>query len=82
MKSLIYKFAFLISIIAFVSGLLNGISLFTSLFRSVLVFMATIFVVIISLNMLRWSLLSANQPPQAQTTPGKSETGQTNAMNE
>ncbi len=80
MKSLIYKFAFWVSIIAFVTSLLNGVTLFTSLMRSGLVFMATLFVVIISLNMLRWSLLSTYQTAHSPNKESNKE--QTNSVNE
>ncbi len=73
MKSFIYKFAFLVALIALVSGILSGVSLFTSVLRSAVVFLGTILVMILAFYILRWSLSAPPQSSQAMTKQGAIE---------
>jgi len=62
MKSIVYKIAIFVSVISLVTSLLSGISIITSLIRSGMVFLATLVVIIIALNLLRWSLNKSTTP--------------------
>lgn len=68
MKKFIYKFALFVSVVAFVSSLLGGVSIVTSIARSGLVYLGTLLIVIISLNILRWSMARTVDvsPPEVQ----------------
>lgn len=59
MKKLIYRFSILIGALTLISCLLGGISLYTSITRSVIVFLSMLFIIIMSLKVLRWGLLIA-----------------------
>ena len=56
MKQGLYKIATLISIANFISCMLGGITLTTSLLRSAIVFIGTLFVFAIFMFVLRWGL--------------------------
>lgn len=58
MHRFMYKFAAFIAIIAFMTAMLNGVSISTSLFRSGLIFLGTLLVFILALNLMRWSIVS------------------------
>jgi len=58
MKKGIYKIAILVSLANFVSCILGGITIITSVFRSVIVFIGTLFLFSIFLILLRWGLNS------------------------
>lgn len=57
MKKLIYRFSIFVSIVAFLSSLISGISIGTSLMRSMMVFLAMLFIIVITLKILRWSIM-------------------------
>ena len=59
MKKLIYRFSLFISVVAFMSSLLSGISLGTSLMRSMIVFLGMMFIIVITLKLLRWGIIIA-----------------------
>ncbi len=56
MKQGLYKIATLISIANFISCILGGITITTSLLRSVIVFIGTLFVFALFMIVLRWGL--------------------------
>lgn len=57
MKKLVYRLSLLLTVITFITCLLSGISLFTSIIRSIEVFFGALVVIIIALNILRWGLM-------------------------
>ncbi len=66
MKKLIGRFSLFISVLAFVTCMLNGISIGTSLLRSFMVYIGMIFLFVVSLKILRWGLLLAGRPKASQ----------------
>jgi hypothetical protein len=64
LKSAIYKFAVLIAMLSLVTSILGGVSVTTSLIRSAVVFLLTLVVVVIVLNVIRRILL---QIPHSST---------------
>ncbi len=66
----IYKIAVLISLATLISCLLSGISLETSLVRTVLVFLGILFVFAIFMQLLRWGL-GSNYFVQKEETPSE-----------
>lgn len=58
MKSGLYKIAILLSLANLISCILGGITIYTSVLRSVIVFLGTLLVFTIFLNVLRWGLTS------------------------
>ena len=66
MKKLIYRFSMLIAVITLISCLLSGISLYTSIVRSAVVFLGMLFIIIVSLKILRWGLLLTEPKPAEQ----------------
>jgi hypothetical protein len=57
MKKLIYRFSLLVSVVAFISSALSGISIGTSLMRSMFVFLGMMFIIVITLKLLRWGII-------------------------
>lgn len=57
MKRFIYKLSFFVAVLALLSSLLSGVSIITSALRSAIVFLATLLLIIIALNVLRWGIL-------------------------
>jgi len=64
LRSIIYKFAILIAVISLVTSILNGVSLLTSIIRSSIVFLLTLVVIVVLLNLVRIVL---NQKPKPVT---------------
>ncbi len=62
LRKFILRIASLAGIIAFISCALNGISLFTSILRSVIVYLLTILLAVIMLNLLRWGVVATSPP--------------------
>lgn len=58
MHRFIYKFSIFAGLAALVVALLNGVSIPTSVFRAVLVFLGVLLLFIILLNVLRWAIIS------------------------
>ena len=58
MHRFIYKFAIFVSILSVVGALLNGVSIMTTLIRAGLVFLGTLLLFIIFLNIMRWAIVS------------------------
>jgi len=57
MKKLIYRFSLFVSIIAFLSSAFSGISIGTSFIRSVIVFLGMLFIIVLTLKLLRWGIM-------------------------
>jgi hypothetical protein len=62
LKSIIYKFAVLIALISLITSIINGVSLYTSMLRSVVVFLVTLVIVVIVLHLIRKILIHNPQP--------------------
>ncbi len=58
MHRFIYKFAIFVSILSVVGALLNGVSIMTTLIRAGLVFLGTLLLFIVFLNIMRWAIAS------------------------
>lgn len=58
MHRFIYKFSILVSAAAGVMSLIQGTSILTSLFRAAVVFLGTLFIFVLSLHLLRWSIVA------------------------
>ncbi len=56
LKKFILRIAMLAAIITFLSCMLNGISIVTSIYRSVVVYLLSLLLVVIMLNILRWGI--------------------------
>lgn len=67
MKKLIGRFSLFISVVTFVTCMLSGISIGTSLLRSFIVYIGMIFIFVVSLKILRWALLLADRPKSGGT---------------
>ncbi len=65
MSAIFYKFALLIAMVTLVMCLLSGISILTSLFRAGVVFLGTLFVIVVALFVLRW-VVNSPAPPLNQ----------------
>lgn len=61
MKKLIYTFAMTVAVATFVLTIVCGISLFTGIFRSAIVFLGVLFVFFIAGHLLRFGILMTNQ---------------------
>jgi len=75
LRSMIYKFAILIAVISLVTSILNGVSIYTSIIRSSVVFLLTMVVIVVVLNVVRIIL---KQKPEEIT---EVENGVNNADN-
>jgi len=75
LRSMIYKFAILIAVISLVTSILNGVSIYTSIIRSSVVFLLTMVVIVVVLNVVRIIL---KQKPEELT---EVENGVNNADN-
>lgn len=58
MHSFIYKFSAFIAIIALVGALLNGVSMPTGVLRAGLVFLGTLLLFVLGLNLVRWVVIT------------------------
>ncbi|RLD16529.1 hypothetical protein DRI50_01655 [candidate division KSB1 bacterium] len=56
LKKFILRIALLAAIIAFLSCMLNGISIVTSIFRSIVVYLLALLLEVIALNLMRWGI--------------------------
>jgi uncharacterized membrane protein len=56
MHRFIYKFSIFVAIIALISALLSGVSVMTTFIRTGLVFLGTILLFVILLNVMRWAI--------------------------
>lgn len=70
LKKFILRIALLAAVVTFISCLLNGISIATSLMRSAVVYLLALLLEIIALNMLRWGIW-ATAPSQKITQENK-----------
>ena len=69
LRKFILRIASLAAVITFVTCALNGITLLTSIFRCAVVYLITILLAVIMLNILRWGVLAttpANNLPEKQ----------------
>ncbi len=57
MKKFIYRIANFIALLTFITNLLNGTTLLTSIIRSVIAFLIMLFLSVIMLKILRWTLM-------------------------
>ncbi len=65
LKKFILRIALLAAVIAFLTCMLNGISIITSIFRSVVVYLLALLLEVIALNIMRWGIwATAPNPPQ------------------
>ncbi len=71
LKKFILRIALLAAIITFLSCMLNGISIATSIVRSVVVYLLALLLEVIALNLLRWGIWATaptqNVPMQRNT---------------
>lgn len=63
LKKFILRIALLAAVIAFLSCMLNGISIVTSIFRSIVVYLLALLLEVIALNLIRWGI-GATAPTQ------------------
>lgn len=77
LRKFILRIASLAAVITFVSCALNGITLLTSVFRSAVVYLLTILLAVIMLNILRWGVWatspSTNLPDKKESEKPKEE---------
>ncbi len=66
-KKLISRFSLFVAVVTFVTCLLNGISLSTSILRTFIVYIGMIFIFVVFLKILRWALLVSSKPQTEQT---------------
>ena len=66
MNSFIYKFAILISILTFIFCIFGGISIFTGIFRSVIVFIGILFTFFIAAQIINLVLVINNRKPKME----------------
>jgi len=66
MNSFIYKFASLISILTFVLCVFSGISFFTGIFRSAIVFFGILFTFFIAAQIISYVLVINNTKPKME----------------
>jgi cytochrome b subunit of formate dehydrogenase len=64
MKKFVYRLAYLVAIITFLINVFSGITILTSLFRSVIVFLLMLLLTVIGLKILRWSLMLSENTPK------------------
>ena len=65
MKKFIYRIAYFIALLTFITNLLNGITLLTSITRSIIAFLFMLFLSVIALKIIRWTLmLNQNEPSE------------------
>ena len=57
MKKFIYSLSFFIALLTFIINVLSGITLLTSITRSVIVFLVMLFVCVITLKIIHWTLM-------------------------
>ncbi len=57
LKSIIYRFAILVAVVSLITSFFSGVSLYTSLIRSGVVFLLTLIIVILVLNVIRRVLI-------------------------
>ena len=63
MKQLIYRLSFFIALLVFIINILNGISILTSITRTAIVFLVMLFLCVLALKILHWTLmLKENEP--------------------
>ncbi len=66
MKKFVYRLAYLVSILTFLINVLSGITVLTSLFRSVIVFLLMLLLTVIGLKILRWLLMISEKTPNEE----------------
>ncbi len=64
MKKFVYRLAYLVATITFLLNVFSGITVFTSLFRSFIVFLLMLLLTVIGLKILRWSLMMSENTPK------------------
>ncbi len=65
MKKFIYRIAYFIALLTFLTNLLNGTTLLTSVTRSIVAFLIMLFLSVIALKIIRWTLMmSQNEPSE------------------
>lgn len=63
MKKFIYRLSFFIALLVFIINVLNGTSILTSITRTAVVFLIMLFLCVIALKILHWTLmLKENEP--------------------
>ena len=72
-RKFIGRFSMLMAVVTFISCVLSGISLPTSILRSVEVYLGMIFIFVITLKVLRWGLLATASSGQENQVEQKSE---------
>jgi len=72
-KKLISRFSLFVAAVTFVTCLLNGISLGTSIVRTFIVYLGMIFIFVVFLKILRWALLMTGKPQTEQAIQQKSD---------
>jgi hypothetical protein len=65
-NSFMYKFAMLISILSFVLCIYGGISMFTGIFRSVIVFIGILFTFFLAGQIINLVLVINNRKPKME----------------
>ncbi|NOG43856.1 MAG: hypothetical protein HND50_01385 [Calditrichaeota bacterium] len=58
MHRFIYKFAVFVSVITLVTALMNGVSIMTTFVRTGLVFLGTLILFVVFLNVMRWAIVT------------------------
>ncbi len=71
MKKFVYRLAYLVAIITFLINVFSGITILTSLFRSVIVFLLMLLLTVIGLKILRWSLMLSENTPKNEVAESK-----------
>ena len=72
LKKFILRIALLAAVIAFLTCMFNGISIITSIFRSVVVYLLALLLEVIALNIMRWGIW-ATAPTPSQNVPQKNK---------
>jgi len=63
MKKFIYRLSFFVALLVFIINILNGISILTSITRTAIVFLVMLFLCVVALKILHWTLmLKENEP--------------------
>ncbi len=76
LKKFILRIALLAAVITFLTCMLNGISIATSIVRSVVVYLLALLLEVIALNLLRWGVWATaptQNVPMQQTSQNKNE---------
>lgn len=73
MKKLIYRVAYLVAILTFVSNVLNGITIPTAFLRTVIVFLAMLFLSVIALKFIHWTLMMNAKTPKDEIVKTETE---------